>query len=154
MLQAYLLGYDIEDGDARELSRERGKWLAGVPPDDDGALRSEQELLEIFADAAALSRHVPAEDEEEEEHPRSSQEHLLTYLSFLDPERSGIPGHFVRRLRTALARYGIQSLTRTPELEQALLRIYRSVGRMPAAAPIVIAILDRWLRGTTCWPPR
>ncbi len=151
MIAAYLLGYDIEDGDARELSRERGKRLAGVTPDD-AALHSDQELLEIFADAAALSRHVPA-DGEEDEHPRSSQEHLLTYLSFLDPERSGVPGHFVRRLRTALARYGIQSLTRTPELEQALLRIYRSVGRMPAAAPIVIAILDRWLRGSDVLAP-
>jgi acetyl/propionyl-CoA carboxylase alpha subunit/acetyl-CoA carboxylase carboxyltransferase component len=145
MLRAYLLGYDIEDGDARELSRERGKWLASVPPDDEGALRSEQELLEIFADAAALSGRVP--EREEEEHPRSSQEHLLTYLSFLDPERSGIPSHFARQLRTALARYGIQSLARTPELEQSLLRIVRSVGRLQGAAPIVIAILDRWRRG-------
>jgi acetyl/propionyl-CoA carboxylase alpha subunit/acetyl-CoA carboxylase carboxyltransferase component len=151
-LRAYLLGYDIEDGDARELSRERGKCLAGVAPDDDDVLRSDQELLEIFADAAALSRRVSEHGDgsggdEEEEHPRSSQEHLLTYLSFLDPERSGIPGHFARQLRTALARYGLQSLTRTPELEEALLRIYRSVSRMPAAAPIVIAILDRWRRG-------
>src|SRR5215469_10950447 len=145
LLRAYLLGYDIEDGDARELSRERDGWLASVPPGDEGTLRSEQELLEIFTDAAALSRRVP-EDDEEEEHRRSSHEHLLTYLSFLDPERSGIPGHFAQQLRTALARYGIQSLTRTPELEQALLRMTRSVGRMPAAAPIVVAILDRWRR--------
>ena len=78
---------------------------------------------------------------------------MLTYLSFLDPERSGIPGHFVRRLRTALARYDIQSLTRTPELEEALLRIYRSVGRMPAAGPIEIAILDRWRRGCDVLAP-
>jgi acetyl/propionyl-CoA carboxylase alpha subunit/acetyl-CoA carboxylase carboxyltransferase component len=145
MLRAYLLGYDIEDGEARELSRQRGKCLTDVKPDDEDVLRSEQELLEIFADAAALSRHVP--EDGEDEHPRSSHEHLLTYLSFLDTERSGITGNFVRQLRTALARYGINSLARTPELEQALLRIFRSVGRMPAAAPIVIAILDRWRRG-------
>jgi len=153
MLRAYLLGYDIEDSDARELSRELGKRLAGVAPDDDAVLPGDQELLEIFADAAALSLRVP-EDGDEEEHPRSSQEHLLIYLSFLDPERSGIPGSFARQLRTALARYGVPSLTRTPELEQALLRIYRSVGRIPAAAPIVIAILDRWRRGNgTLAPP-
>ncbi|HEX9041980.1 MAG TPA: biotin carboxylase N-terminal domain-containing protein [Trebonia sp.] len=145
MLQAYLLGYDIEDDDARELSRERGKRSVGAAPDD-AVLRSDQDLLEIFADAAALSRRVTG-DGDEDEHPRSSQEHLLTYLSFLDPARSGIPAHFARRLRTALARYGVQALARTPELEQALLRIYRSVGRLPASAPIVIAILDRWLRG-------
>jgi acetyl/propionyl-CoA carboxylase alpha subunit/acetyl-CoA carboxylase carboxyltransferase component len=147
MLRAYLLGYDIEDGDARDLSRQRGKWLAAVPPDDEGTLRSEQELLEIFADTAALSQRIVPEDAEEEEHPRSSQEHLLTYLSFLDPERSGIPGNFAQQLRMALARYGIQSLTRTPQLEQALLRITRSVTRMPSSGPIAIAILDRWRRG-------
>ena len=62
LLRAYLLGYDVEDGDAHELSRERGKRLADVPPDDDGKIRSDQELLEIFADAAALSRPV-REDE-------------------------------------------------------------------------------------------
>ncbi len=146
LLRAYLLGYDIEDGDARELSRERSRQLTIVPSDSDGTIPSDQELLEIFADAAALSRPVP-EDEQEEEHPRSSHEHLLAYLSFLDPERSGVPDHFLRQLRAMLARYGIQSLTRTPELEQALLRITRSVDRMPAAAPIVIAILDRWRRG-------
>ncbi len=145
MLRAYLLGYDIEDGDARELNRERGKRLVSVPPDDAGVLCRDQELLEIFADAAALSQPVH-EREKEEEHPRSSQEHLLTYLSFLDPERSGISDHFVRRLRTALVRYDIQSLTRVPELERALLRLFRSVGRVPAATSIVIAILDRWRR--------
>jgi acetyl/propionyl-CoA carboxylase alpha subunit/acetyl-CoA carboxylase carboxyltransferase component len=152
MLRSYLLGYDIEDGDARELSRARGKWLAGLPPQDEGVLRSDQELLEIFADAAALSRRV-REDGEDEEHPRSSHEHLLTYLSFLDAERSGIPGHFARQLRTALARYGIQSLARTPDLEQALLRLFRSVSRMPAATPIVSAILDRWRRGSDAPAP-
>jgi acetyl/propionyl-CoA carboxylase alpha subunit/acetyl-CoA carboxylase carboxyltransferase component len=144
MLRAYLLGYDLEDGEARELSRRQGERLAVLPPDDPGVLRYEQELLEIFADATALSRRVP--DDGQDEHARSSQEHLLTYLTFLDPERSGTPDHFARQLRTALARYGVPSLARTPALEDALLRIYRSVGRIPAAAPIVIAILDRWRR--------
>ena len=65
MIKAFLLGYDIQDGDARELSRERGKRLAGATPHD-AALRRDQELLEIFADAAALSRHVPADGEEDD----------------------------------------------------------------------------------------
>jgi acetyl/propionyl-CoA carboxylase alpha subunit/acetyl-CoA carboxylase carboxyltransferase component len=144
MLRAYLLGYDLEDSDARELSHQQGALLAALPPDDPGVLRTEQELLEIFAGIAALSRRVP--DDDQDSQARSSQEYLLTYLAFLDPERSGTPDHFARQLRTALARYGVPSLARTPELEQALLRMYRSVGRMPAAAPIVIAILDRWRR--------
>jgi len=144
LLRAYLLGYDIDDGDARELSRERGTKMTSFLRDL-GVLDREQDLLEIFADVAALSQRVP--EDQGDEHPRSSQEHLLTYLSVLDPERSGTPSHFVRQLRRTLARYGIQSMARTPELEQALLRIYRSAGKLPAASPIVIAILDRWRRG-------
>ena len=144
LLRAYLLGYDIEDGEARALSRERATRMAGLPRDDAGELDREQDLLEIFADVAALSQRVP--EDQGDEHSRSSQEHLLTYLAVLDPDCSGTPGHFVRQLRKALARYGVQSMARTPELEQALFRIYRSAGKMPAASPIVIAILDRWRR--------
>ncbi len=144
-LRAYLLGYDLSDDEAHELSRRRGAMLAALPPAHPAVLGTEQELLEIFADTAALSRRVPEEDAGEE-HARSSQEYMLTYLSFLDPERSGAPDHFLKQLRAALARYGVHTLKRTPELERALLRVYCSVSRMPAAAPIVIAILDSWRR--------
>ena len=144
-LRAYLLGYDLGDDEARELSHQREAMLAALPPGHPAVLRTEQELLEIFADVAALSRRVPEEDASDE-HARSSQEYLLTYLAFLDPERSGSPGDFLKQLRAALARYGVHTFRRTPELERALLRVYRSVSRMPAAAPIVIAILDRWRR--------
>ncbi|HEY5986582.1 MAG TPA: biotin/lipoyl-containing protein, partial [Streptosporangiaceae bacterium] len=143
-LRAYLLGYDLSDDDARALSRQRGATLADLPLDDPGALRTEQEFLEIFADVAALSRRVP--DDAEDDHARSSQEHLFTFLAFVDPERSGAPDKFRTQLRAAVARYGVTTLRRTPELEQALLRVYRSVTRLPAAAPIMIAILDRWRR--------
>ena len=143
-LRAYLLGYDLDDAAVRELNRRQGELLALLPPDDPGLLRDEQELLEIFADGAALSRREP--DDPADERARSPQEHLFTYLAFLDVERSGIPSHFAERLRAAVARYGVTSLRRTPELEQALLRIYRSVTRIPAAAPVAIAILDRWRR--------
>jgi acetyl/propionyl-CoA carboxylase alpha subunit/acetyl-CoA carboxylase carboxyltransferase component len=145
-LRACFLGYDLGDDEARELSRQREATAAALPPGHPALLRTDQELLEIFADIAALSRRVPEEDAGDE-HARSSQEYLLTYLAFLDPERSGSPGHFRKQLRAALAHYGVQTLKRTPDLERALLRVYRSVSRMPAAAPIVIAILDRWRRG-------
>jgi len=144
-LRAYLLGYDLSDDEARELCRERESRLAALPAADPDLLRTEQELLEIFAGVAALWRRVPDEDTKDE-HARSSQEYLRTYLAFLDPERSGSPSHFRQQLQDALARYGVRTLKRTPELERALLRVYRSVSRLPAAAPIVIAILDRWRR--------
>ena len=144
LLRAYLLGYDIEDGEARELSRQRSAAVDDLLPDDLSVLGREQELLEIFADVAAVSRRVP--DDSQDEHARSSDEYLRTYLAFLDTERAGTPDRFARQLRSVLERYDVRSLARTPELEQALLRMYRSAERIPAAAPIVITILDRWRR--------
>jgi len=143
-LRAYLLGYDLPDDDVRELRHHRAALLAGLPSDDIGVIGTEQELLEIFADVAGLSRRV--QEDAADEHSRSSQEYLNTYLAFLDPERSGTPEEFRTRLLAALTRYGVHSLRRAPELERALLRMYRAVGRLPTAAPVVIAILDRWRR--------
>jgi acetyl/propionyl-CoA carboxylase alpha subunit/acetyl-CoA carboxylase carboxyltransferase component len=145
-LRAYLLGFDLGEDEVRALSHRYAATLAAVPAGGAGVLAEEQDLLEIFSEVAALSRRVPEEETAGDEHARSSQEYLFTYLALLDPDRSGIPRHFRGQLRAALARYGVQDLRRTPDLERALLRIYRSVGRLPAAAPIVIMILDRWRR--------
>ena len=143
-LRGYLLGYDLDEAAVREISKRRGTMLAAVNPADPGLLREEQELLEIFADITALAQRDP--DEAADEHSRSPENYLFSYLALLDPDRSGLPGHFLNQLRNALARYDVMSLRRTPELEQALLRVYRSLSRIHAAAPVIMAILDRWLR--------
>jgi acetyl/propionyl-CoA carboxylase alpha subunit/acetyl-CoA carboxylase carboxyltransferase component len=143
-LRGYLLGYDLDDAAVREISRQRETALHAVNPADAGLLHEEQELLEIFADITALAQRDP--DETEDEHSRSPENYLFSYLAFLDPDRSGLPEHFLTQLRDALARYDVMSLRRTPELEHALLRVYRSLSRMHAAAPVIMAILDRWLR--------
>jgi len=140
-LRSYLLGYDIDNEAARELGGRREAMLDAAHPADVG-LREDQELLEIFADITALARREP--DETEDEYSRSPEDYLFTYLACLDP--GGLPGHFLDQLRGALARYGVLSLRRTPELEQALPRIYRSVARVQRAAPVIMAILSRWLR--------
>ena len=143
-LRAYLLGYDLDEATARALSRRQESTLDTAAPADADLLRDEQELLEIFADITELSRRVP--DDPEDEHSRSDQEYFFTYLAFLDRERSGVPDQFVAELRRALARYGVTSLDRTPELEQAMLHMYRSLGRLQTVAPAVMAVLDRWRR--------
>ena len=141
-LRGYLLGYDL-DGDAvRELTRLR----AARPATGEAELRlvgQEQELLEIFAAIAVLARREP--DETEDEFSRSAEAHLFTYLASLDQERSGVPEPFLAQLREALSWYGIPTLRRTPDLEQALLRLYRSLARVRVTAPLIMAILDRWL---------
>jgi acetyl/propionyl-CoA carboxylase alpha subunit/acetyl-CoA carboxylase carboxyltransferase component len=143
-LRAYLLGYDLDEATARALSRRQESMLDTSEPADPGLLREEQDLLELFADITELSRREP--DDPEDEHSRSGQEYFFTYLAFLDQERSGVPDHFVAQLRRALARYGVMSTDRTPELEQAMLRIYRSLGRLQTVAPAIMSVLDRWRR--------
>jgi acetyl/propionyl-CoA carboxylase alpha subunit/acetyl-CoA carboxylase carboxyltransferase component len=142
-LRGYLLGYDLEEDAVRELTRKReAKPVTG--PADLRLLGQEQELLEIFAAITALARREP--DEAESEFSRSAEAHLFSYLASLDPERSGVPEQFLAQLRQALTRYGVMSLRRTAELEQALLRLFRSLARVHVAAPLIMAILDRWLR--------
>ena len=143
-LRAYLLGYDLDEATARALSRRLESMLEMAEPADPDLLREEQDLLELFADITELSRREP--DDPEDEHSRSDQEYFFTYLAFLDRERSGVPDHFVAELRRALARYGVTTTDRTPELEQALLRMYRSLGRLKTVAPAIMSILDRWRR--------
>jgi acetyl/propionyl-CoA carboxylase alpha subunit/acetyl-CoA carboxylase carboxyltransferase component len=143
-LRAYLLGYDLDEATARTLSRRQESMLDTSEPADPDLLREEQDLLELFADITELSRREP--DDPEDEHSRSDQEYFFTYLAFLDRERSGVPDHFVVQLRRALARYGVMSTDRTPELQQAMLRIYRSLGRLQTVAPAIMSVLDRWRR--------
>ena len=136
------MGYDLDEATARVLSRRQESMLDTAEPADPDLLREEQDLLELFADITELSRREP--DDPEDEHSRSDQEYFFTYLAFLDPERSGVPDQFLTQLRRALARYGVMSTDRTPELEQALLRMYRSLGRLRTVAPAIMSILDRW----------
>ena len=143
-LRAYLLGYDLDEATARALSRRQESMLQMAEPADPDLLREEQDLLELFADITELSGREP--DDPEDEHSRSDQEYFFTYLAFLDRERSGVPDHFVAELRRALARYGVTTTDRAPELEQALLRMYRSLGRLKTVAPAIMSILDRWRR--------
>ncbi len=143
-LRAYLLGYDLDEATARTLSRRQASMLDTAEPADPDLLQEEQDLLELFADITELSQREPYDPEDE--HSRSEQEYFFTYLAFLDQERSGVPDHFVTELRRALARYGVMSTDRTPGLEQAMLRMYVSLGRLKTVAPAIMAILDRWRR--------
>jgi acetyl/propionyl-CoA carboxylase alpha subunit/acetyl-CoA carboxylase carboxyltransferase component len=141
-LRSYLLGYDLDEATARALIRRQAAAPGEVEADDPGLLAEEQDLLELFADITELTRREPTDPEDE--HSRSAQEYLFTYLAFLDTECSGVPGHFVTGLRRALARYGVMSTDRTPELEQAMLRMYGSLGRLDTVAPAIMAVLSRW----------
>ncbi|AQZ63238.1 Methylcrotonyl-CoA carboxylase biotin-containing subunit [[Actinomadura] parvosata subsp. kistnae] len=130
-----LLGFDL---DPREL--------VGHDPDEPADLEllaCEDAFLDLFADVCGLYRPVP--DPEEPESP-SAQEYLLSYLQWLDPGRAGLPAGFRTRLERVLARYGVRGLDRTPQLEEAVVWLYRSFHRAQDLAPAVAAVLERRLR--------
>ena len=128
-----------------------------LPADDPELLHGELEILTIFADLAELSRNWPAAeredlDEDDAERVRSPREHFRTYLHSLDVEREGLPETFVARLARALAHYGVHGLERTPELEEAVYRIFLAHQRAPSQVPVVMALLDRRLQQAEALP--
>ncbi|GAA3661767.1 biotin carboxylase N-terminal domain-containing protein [Nocardioides ginsengisoli] len=138
-LAGQLLGYDVAPD-------QRGSLLAGhLAIREPGALRAEMDLLALFADFAELSRNRPAGDERHTElRVHSSREYFHTYLRSLDPDRGALPDHFRDKLLRVLAHYGITDLERTPELEQAVFRIFLAQ-QHPSDVDIAVGVLQRWL---------
>ncbi len=144
-LSAVLLGYDIDPGDdGRTLAsylRVRDESAAsGVD-----VLPGEIALCRLFADFTELSRNRPADEEMHTElRVHSPREYFHSYLQSLDVERGGLPEMFRSKLETVLAHYGIASLDNTPQLEQAVFRIFLAQQRSAPDLRIVAAILQRW----------
>ena len=145
-LRSYLLGYDLDPGSVQTmLTRQRELSETAVPADPE-LLRCEDELLDLFADVSSLYRPRGETDSGEALVTGSTQEYLLSYLQWLDADRADLPDSFRTRLEQALQRYGVQGLERTPELQEAVVWMFRSFRRVADLVPAVTAILERRLR--------
>jgi acetyl/propionyl-CoA carboxylase alpha subunit/acetyl-CoA carboxylase carboxyltransferase component len=166
-LPAQQSGLPVEDRAARALADLRGLLLGyDVDPDDEGRvlagylgmrkelsaagqrpLAEEIELVSVFADLSELSRNKPAGEEADgDSHVHSAREYFHSYLQSLDVDRAGLPAKFQARLAKALGHYGVTSLDRTPELEEAVFRIFLALQRGGSEATVVAALLREWLR--------
>ena len=65
-------------------------------------------------------------------------------------EAAGLPDHYAEQLRSALRHYGIETLDRTPALEEACYRLFLAQQRAPTVQRAVLAILDRRLEQAEC----
>jgi acetyl-CoA carboxylase carboxyltransferase component/pyruvate/2-oxoglutarate dehydrogenase complex dihydrolipoamide acyltransferase (E2) component len=138
-----LLGYDVDPAALRRLA---GKAGAGAETADAETRRREIQILETFVDLASLFRRQPGRGPSLQEDDRhSAEEYLFTFLRDLDARGAGLPPAFLDRLRHALAHYGVESLDRSPELEESLFRIAVSHQRQAHLAPPVLAVLERLL---------
>jgi acetyl/propionyl-CoA carboxylase alpha subunit/acetyl-CoA carboxylase carboxyltransferase component len=150
-LQALITGYDVSGQHARQLVADYAAARTGGDGADEELLRGELAVLTTFADLAELSRNRPASAEEEEDHQvHSPREFFHAYLHSLDVEREGLPESFRSRLRRALRHYGIgnggaDDVEPTPELQEAVFRIFLAQQRIADQVPAVLALLDRWL---------
>ncbi len=132
-LQTYLLGFDLDGDSVRAATAELRRGPATA---------AEDELLELFADVAALHQTQP----DAAGAASSEREYLLTYLQWLDADQAGLPASFRAELTKLLARYGVTGLARTPELDQAVVWIWRSFRRADELAPAIAGVLERRLQ--------
>jgi acetyl/propionyl-CoA carboxylase alpha subunit/acetyl-CoA carboxylase carboxyltransferase component len=143
-LAAMLLGYDVDP---------RGDTLAAylaardeLTREGESQVGAEVSVLEVLADFAELSRNRPAgEDEHVEHRVHSPREHFHTYLQSLDVERGALPEQFRSKLGQVLRHYGVDSLDRTPDLEEAVFRIFLAQQRSAPDLALGTALLQRWI---------
>jgi acetyl/propionyl-CoA carboxylase alpha subunit/acetyl-CoA carboxylase carboxyltransferase component len=141
-VQAYLLGYDLDPATMRQIQHGDDPW-GSLSVDDPERLREEDEILQLFADVCAITRRQPEPAEEVPgERVRAPEEHLLTCLRTYETGGEGLPSAFLDHLLGVLRRHGIEGLTPSTEVEDALLRLYRSKQRLDELLPAIAAILD------------
>jgi len=145
-LSATLLGFDIDPRDegntlAGYLRAREEVVASGRPP-----VTKEIALLQLFADFAELSRNRPADEERHvENRVHSPMEHFHSYLQSLDVDRGALPDSFRQKLARVLGHYGITEFDRTPELEEAVFRIFLAQQRSTPDVLIATSLLQRWL---------
>ncbi len=142
----YLLGYDLAPAELRRLLTEQRRLAEIADASDPSLLACEDGLLDIYAELGSLYR-PQTETEHDDLAPgvENTQEYLVSFLQWLDADRAGLPSEYRARLERALDRFGVRGLDRTPELEAALMWLFRSFSRLTELSPVVIAILERRL---------
>ncbi|WP_341267674.1 carboxyl transferase domain-containing protein [Gordonia malaquae] len=144
-LRSLLLGFDVDpDDNSRVLSDYLAARDSAVASDyvpQDG----ETELISVFADIAALSERRPSDAVGSEDRVHSARENFHTYLQSLDVDVAGVPERFQTRLSYALGHYGVDELDRTPDLEEAVFRIFLAMQRPTDTVKVITTVLRKWL---------
>jgi len=149
-LRQLVLGFDVEPKRTAQLLAE---WSEKCPVDSDEIRRREDEILNIFVDICSLFQREPEVNHRASSEEPSAEAYLFSYLRMLETRGEGLPPTFVSALRRALAHYGVQTLDRSPELEESLLWIYKSHQRLEQQIAPVLGLLEQRLRRVQTLPP-
>ncbi len=145
-LRSYLLGYDLDPAALRRLLVEQRRLGEVSPPADPGLIRCEDRLLDLFGEVGVMYRPRTETQPDDTLTATSTQEYLLAFLQWMDADRAGLPDVYRERLVAVLANYGVTGLERTPELDAAVVWMFRSFSRVGELVPVVLSILERRLR--------
>ncbi|HET9780146.1 MAG TPA: carboxyl transferase domain-containing protein, partial [Candidatus Dormibacteraeota bacterium] len=140
-----VMGFDVEAKGLEKFIDERDADCRRKPERAAAIHDIEREILEIFTDISALSRGKLEVSDEAGEESRGQQEHLLAYLRSIDTEARGLPPAFVSDLKRTLGHYGVRSLKRTVEIEDAIYAICRSQHNVDMQLPAIMSILERMI---------
>ena len=151
-LRQLMLGFDVDPAQSARLLAEWGRNCK-LPADSVVLTRREDELLQIFVDICSLFHRAPCVDHRLAGEGPSAEVHLFAYLRALESKGEGLPSAFIDALRRALAHYGIHSLDRSSELEQALLWIYKSHHRIEQQITPILGVLERRLEQVETFAP-
>ncbi|QVT81591.1 Acetyl-/propionyl-coenzyme A carboxylase alpha chain [Nocardioides aquaticus] len=145
-LRSLIRGYDVSAARGVALVADYAAVLDQVGPEDGDLLAAEVAVATTFADLCDLSRNRPTDEESStEEQVHSPREHFHTYLHSLDVDQEDLPESFRTRLSRALQHHGIDGLERSPELEEAVYRLFLAQQRAADHVPVVAALLEHWL---------
>ncbi len=142
-LRQLMLGFDVDPKDTTRLLTE---WSQTRPADSNELAEAENEILNIFVDICSLFKRDPDVNHRAIGEEPSPEAYLFSYLRMLETGGEGLPPAFVGGLRRALSHYGVQTLDRSPELEEGLLWIYKAHQRVEQQIAPVMAMLERRLR--------
>ncbi|KZF12099.1 fused acetyl/propionyl-CoA carboxylase subuit alpha/methylmalonyl-CoA decarboxylase subunit alpha, partial [Rhodococcus sp. EPR-157] len=152
-LSALITGFDVGAPRARVLLAEYERLRSAVPREDTAVVEAELALLNTFADICELSRNRPTMDEENtDERVHSPREHFHSFLHSLDSDIQGLPEAFRSKLSRVLHHYDADDLERSPELEEAVYRVFLALQRIENQVPVIAALLDHWLTDTAAQP--
>jgi acetyl-CoA carboxylase carboxyltransferase component len=150
-LRQLLLGFDV---DPKHTSRLFAEWGQISPVDSEEIRRAEDKILNIFVDICSLFQREPEVHHRASSEEPSAEAYLFAYLRMLETGGEGLPPAFVSALRRTLTHYGVQSLDRSPELEESLLWIYKSHQRVEQQVAPVMSVLERRLLSVQSLVPK
>jgi acetyl/propionyl-CoA carboxylase alpha subunit/acetyl-CoA carboxylase carboxyltransferase component len=145
-----VLGYDI-DQPALTLALQDWHAASGevASAEDADSLAREDHVLSAFVDICALFDRRPEDDGSVRRAPTSHESSLFSYLRTLEASDEQLPASFITLLGRALAHHGVAAGDRTPELREALFRLFKARQREDAAVAVVTTILERRLQAVS-----